>query len=284
MKYYLGAPFWSFAEWKGRFYKDKAKPAEFLEQYSSVFNTVEAGATFYANPKPDSVKRWRSQVPDDFRFVFKVPQLITHKLKLQGCRKELFDFLKLMEPVHDVTGLFQIQLSPSISAEEFEDLNSFLELCPSRLPWAVEVRHSSWFDESDNERMLDDLLLRKGVTRMHFNTSALFRKNPNSATLKESWSMKPRNPDRWSVTTPTPAIRFISCDEIMTSLKDASKLLQATAYWIEKDLVPYIFLHSPGNMITPDLCREFHKVLSRRIEMPELNDFPVDIKSQPELF
>lgn len=284
MQYYLGGPFWSFADWKGRFYEKKAKPSEFLEQYSAVFNTVEAGATFYANPKADSVKKWRTQVPDNFRFVFKIPQLITHKLKLQDCQKELTEFLKLMEPVHEVTGMFQIQLSPSFTAEHFDDLKDFLELCPKDLPWAVEARNSSWFDEGENEKKLDELLLQNGVTRMHFNTAALFRKDPITATLKESWAKKPRNPDRWSVTTPTPAVRFISCDETMTSLKDASRLLQATAYWLEKELTPYIFLHSPGNVITPDLCREFHKVLSRRIDLDPLAEFPVDIKTQPELF
>ncbi|MCM8537765.1 MAG: DUF72 domain-containing protein [Lentisphaeraceae bacterium] len=284
MQYYLGGPFWSFADWKGMFYKKNAKPGEFLEQYASVFNTVEAGSTFYANPKQDSVKKWRSQVSDDFRFVFKLPKLITHKLKLEDCQKELTDFLKLMEPVHEVTGMFQIQLSPSFSGDGFDVLKSFLEIISKDLNWAVEARHSDWFDNGENEKKLDDLLLQHSVTRMHFNTSALFKKDPITATLKESWSKKPRNPDRWSVTTPTPAIRYISCDEIMTSLKDASRLLQATAYWLEQGLTPYIFLHSPGNKITPQLCQEFHKILSRKIDLEPLPTFPIDENTQLDLF
>lgn len=284
MRYYLGGPFWSFADWKGTFYYNKAKADEMLEQYASVFNTVEAGSTFYANPKPDSVLKWRKQVPDYFRFVFKIPKLITHQLMLQNCREELATFLKLMEPLHEVTGMFHIQLSPSFSPKNFAMLEDFLSYCPVDLPWAVEVRHRDWFDEGDNEKMLDELLLARGVTRIHFNTEALFKKDPDTATLKESWSKKPRNPDRWSVTTPNPAVRFISCDKVHESLVDASKLLQASAYWIENDLKPYIFLHSPGNIITPKLCKEFHSILQRKIDMPDLNYFPSDLNIQPELF
>ena len=284
MKYYLGGPFWSFNDWKGAFYTAKAKPDEFLEQYASVFNTVEAGSTFYALPKAETVQKWREMVPDSFRFVFKVPKLITHELKLNHCEKELQTFLTLLEPVLDVTGMIHIQLSPSFSPDHFHSLKEFLDKLSKDIPWAVEVRHKGWFDESQNEKLLDELLLNSGVTRMHFNTEALFKKDPNTANLKESWSKKPRNPDRWSVTTPTPAVRFISCDDLTQSLKDSSKLLQATAYWIEQGLTPYVFLHSPGNVITPDLCKEFHTVLQRRIEMPDLKNFPGKENIQPELF
>ncbi|MCM8541012.1 MAG: DUF72 domain-containing protein [Lentisphaeraceae bacterium] len=284
MRYYLGAPFWSFADWKGKFYSQKTKADEMLEQYSSVFNTVEAGSTFYANPKADSVLKWRHQVPDTFRFVFKIPKLITHQLMLQNVQDELNEFLKLMEPVHDVTGMFHIQLPPSFSAKNLPILEDFISHCPKHLPWALEVRHKDWFDEAENEQKLDDLLLKHGITRIHFNTEALFRKKPETVALKESWAKKPRNPDRWSVTTPNPAVRYISCDLVHESLKDASKLLQAAAYWIENDLKPYIFLHSPGNVITPKLCKEFHSILQRKIEMPDLNFFPSELNIQPELF
>ena len=284
MRYYLGGPFWSFADWKGIFYMNKCKPDEYLEQYASVFNTVEAGSTFYAFPKAESVEKWRKQVPDSFRFVFKIPKLITHEKKLVDCEQELNDFLNLMKPVQDVVGMFHIQLPPVFSPENFQTLDNFLSICPNEFQWALEVRHKDWFDDGENEKMLDDLLLRYGVTRMHFNTEALFKKDPHTPSLKESWDKKPRNPDRWSVTTPTPAVRFISCDQVHQSLKDASKLLQAAAYWIENDLKPYIFLHSPGNLITPKLCKEFHTVLQRKIPMPDLNYFPSDLNIQPELF
>lgn len=284
MRYFLGGPFWSFADWKGIFYMNKAKPDEYLEQYASVFNTVEAGSTFYAVPQSASVEKWRKQVPDQFRFVFKIPRMITHDLKLANCKKELVHFLNIMNPVHEVTGMYHIQLSPAFSAEYFSVLEEFLNLCPKDLPWAVEARHKDWFDEGENEMKLDELLISRGITRVHFNTESLFKKDPATPSLKESWSKKPRNPDRWSVTTPNPTVRFISCDQVHQSLVDASKLLQATAYWIDQGLKPYIFLHSPGNIITPKLCREFHTVLQRRIEMSDLNYFPCELNIQPELF
>ena len=183
--YFLGGPFWSYNEWKGGLYSKKASQDLFLEQYSSVFNTVEAGSTFYAFPKADSVCRWRGSVPDDFRFIFKIPKLITHELKLQNAHNELKDFLTLMEPVFEVTGIFHIQLSPGFSIERFDHLSKFLEEWPKELPAAVEVRHKSFF-ETENEKRLDDLLLNCSVTRIHFNTEALFRKKADTPELQES--------------------------------------------------------------------------------------------------
>jgi uncharacterized protein YecE (DUF72 family) len=282
--YYLGGPFWSFNEWKGSFYSKKASQDQFLEQYASVFNTVEAGSTFYAFPKAESVKKWRAAVPDSFRFIFKIPKLITHQLKLQNCQKELGEFLTLMEPVVEVTGMFQIQLSPGFSADYFTELEKFLEKWPQEIPAAVEVRHKSFFDSGENEQKLNDLLLNKSVTRMHFNTEALFRKKADTMQLQESQSKKPQSPDRWSVTTPTPAVRFISCDDLNESLKDADKLLQATSHWLSHGLKPYVLLHSPGNVITPELCRIFHKKLMNKIGTEELNKFPAEKDFQPNLF
>ena len=282
--YFLGGPFWSFNDWKGNFYSKSAATSSFLEEYSSVFNTVEAGSTFYALPKKDSVKKWRDSVPDSFRFIFKIPKRITHELKLRDCQKELSEFLSIMEPVHDVTGMLHIQLSRGFKGEQFEDLKAFIDICTDELPWAVEVRHKDFFDQSVYEKQLDEFLVKKSVTRIHFNTSALFKKSPDTMTLQESQSKKPQNPDRWSVTTPNPTIRFISCDELDQSLKDCSRLLQATAYWIEQGLTPYILLHSPGNKITPELCRKFHKVLQRKVDMEGLDIFPGEKNFQPDLF
>jgi hypothetical protein len=48
LQYCLGCPMWSNQQWVGELFTSNAKPADFLRQYSSVFNTVEGNTTFYA--------------------------------------------------------------------------------------------------------------------------------------------------------------------------------------------------------------------------------------------
>ena len=39
---------------------------------------MEGNTTFYATPTPEIVERWRDQVPETFRFCFKLPKTVTH--------------------------------------------------------------------------------------------------------------------------------------------------------------------------------------------------------------
>ena len=50
LPYYLGCPSWSENAWRDYLYPQDAKPAEFLDLYSQVFNAVEGNTTFYASP------------------------------------------------------------------------------------------------------------------------------------------------------------------------------------------------------------------------------------------
>jgi uncharacterized protein YecE (DUF72 family) len=48
-------------------------------EYASLLPAVEVQQTFYQPPKPDTLRRWREEVPDDFEFTIKAWQLITHQ-------------------------------------------------------------------------------------------------------------------------------------------------------------------------------------------------------------
>ncbi len=49
-----------------------------LPRYARELSLVEVQKTFYRMPQRDTLRRWRDQVPPDFVFTLKVPQLITH--------------------------------------------------------------------------------------------------------------------------------------------------------------------------------------------------------------
>ncbi len=50
-----------------------------LVRYAAVFSVVEVQLTFYQPPRPATLEKWRSQVPEDFEFTLKAWQLITHE-------------------------------------------------------------------------------------------------------------------------------------------------------------------------------------------------------------
>ena len=79
---YVGATGWSMKEWKGKIYPPIAKASEFLFHYSRQFNSIELNSTHYNLPRPETIQRWKTQVPDDFRFCPKVWQQVSHRKDL----------------------------------------------------------------------------------------------------------------------------------------------------------------------------------------------------------
>ncbi len=127
LQYYLGCPIWSKKQWVGELFAADAKPADFLRQYSSVFNTVEGNTTFYALPKPATVRKWRNETPPHFRFCFKFPKTISHQLRLQDAEQETLKFLNRLAPLGEKLGPFFLQLPPSFDFDELPALENFLK-------------------------------------------------------------------------------------------------------------------------------------------------------------
>ncbi len=74
---------WKYSSWKGLVYS-KAKPKNFLEEYSALYSTVEVDQWFWSLfghsvvlPKLGVVQEYADSVPDSFKFGVKVPNSIT---------------------------------------------------------------------------------------------------------------------------------------------------------------------------------------------------------------
>ena len=53
-------------------------PGMALARYQKIFSVLEVQQTFYQPPETTTLEKWRAQTPDDFEFVLKAWQLITH--------------------------------------------------------------------------------------------------------------------------------------------------------------------------------------------------------------
>ncbi len=183
MSLFLGLPQWSHPAWPGHLLGVGAKPAEHLAHYARVFNTVEGNTTFYASPTPDTVRRWADAVPAHFRFSFKFPQTISHQSDLVSADKQVSDFIRLLEPLHDKLGLLKLQLPARFGPQGLPRLAAFFERLPPAFPYALEVRHPDFFAKGEAERQLNRLLMDKGINRIMLDSRPLFSVPATTAAM-----------------------------------------------------------------------------------------------------
>jgi uncharacterized protein YecE (DUF72 family) len=95
------------------------------------------------------VKNWHKRSTQNFRFTAKFPKIITHDKRLKDVDKELERFFEAIRPLADKTLSLLIQLPPSLHIfEGLERLRGLVPTLDNRFRYAIEVRHSSWFQDS----------------------------------------------------------------------------------------------------------------------------------------
>ena len=174
---YIGTSSWKYSGWAGLLYDEeryhyrgKFAEARFertcLAEYAEVFKTVCVDAAYYQFPSEKYLAGLAAQVPDDFRFTFKVTDDITLKrfpnLPRFGTRAgqpnqhfldaDLFRraFLAPCETVRPKVGLLIFEFSRFYPADyehgrEFTaDLDVFLGKLPAGWRYAVELRNRHW--------------------------------------------------------------------------------------------------------------------------------------------
>ena len=82
MTLYIGTSGFSYKEWKGPFYPEDLRAKDMLSYYATRLNSVEINNTFYRMPKASVLEDWSQKVPEDFSFVLKASQRITHHKRL----------------------------------------------------------------------------------------------------------------------------------------------------------------------------------------------------------
>ncbi len=279
-KYHIGLTQWGLKEWKGIFYTDAAVQEQFLKQYATVFNSVEGNTTFYRAPSPETVLKWGDQVPDGFKFCFKFPQGITHYKRLKGVESEVLEFLELFDPIRKKLGPFHIQLSSQFSFNEFDKLEELCELLPPHYHYALEVRHSDFYDRGKKENRLFNLLKANSIDRVTFDTRKLHAIKGGDSSIVAAQKKKPQNPVRFDASSSRPFVRFVGANDIINNEVYLKEWAIITADWIKDGLHPYIFIHSPDTLYAPKIARHFHKLLSNFIELDEMPASPKDRQNE----
>ncbi|CAI8753527.1 DUF72 domain-containing protein [Pseudomonas chlororaphis] len=272
LPYYLGCPSWSENAWREYLYPESARPTDFLGLYCQVFNAVEGNTTFYARPAEATVQRWAQTMPEHFRFTAKFPGDISHGGDLREQLGAAENFLQLLSPLGERVSPLWLQLPASFTPQRLAELAGFID--GLERPLAVEVRHRDFFAKGDAERMLNRLLLDRGVERICLDPRALFSCTSSEPSVLHAQSKKPKVPPRPAAFTQFPQVRFIGHPELEANDPFLVPWIDKVAGWIEEGRTPYIFLHTADNRLAAELARRFHARLMQRLPglpaLPEL--------------
>jgi uncharacterized protein YecE (DUF72 family) len=125
-----GTAGWVFEPWRGTFFPEGLVQKKELAYASSRLGSIEINATFRANQKPESFRKWAGETPEGFVFSVKGPQLVTHIKRLKNCETELANFFASGPlALGAKLGPFVWQLPPNLGFDA-EVLESFLAMLP----------------------------------------------------------------------------------------------------------------------------------------------------------
>jgi uncharacterized protein YecE (DUF72 family) len=261
---YLGLPLWAHAEWEGSLYRADGRRRTWLNQYASVFNTVEGNTTFYSVPSPQRVARWMEQAPADFRFSFKFPRTITHDNALEAGVDAAHAFLDRLRPLGPRLGPFMLQLPASAGPGIIDGLDRFLESLPSDVRCAVEFRHRRFFEDTAVRQATDEMLQAHGADRVVLDSRPMRSGDMRHPDVVNAEHRKPDLPVLLNPLTRHPVVRFIAHPEPATTEPWLDRWAAYVVRWMLDDREPFFFMHCPNNTHSPALARRFHACLQRR--------------------
>jgi uncharacterized protein YecE (DUF72 family) len=263
---------WTHKAWQGRFLAHPLPAHERLRSYAGWCNAVEGNTTFYATPARDTVASWARQTDPGFRFVIKLPKVVTHERRLAGADDVLRAFLDAIEPLGTRAHALWIQLPGSFTPADVPVLDRFLGRLPAAHRYAVEVRHPAFFDDPRSTALLEGVLGDAGAEWVPFDTTAFFRSRPTSEAERDAWTNKPRMPLRTVALTDRPIVRYLGRDATARTVEGWQRWIEITAGWLREGRTPTIFIHTPDNVDAPLLARRFHAEVGARV--PGLEALP----------
>lgn len=120
-----------------------------LAFYAQYQNSIEINSSFYKLPQIKTTIRWATEVPDNFRFTFKLWKEITHQKNLLFNAGDIERFLQSIAGAMEKKGCLLVQFPPSLQASAFPQLQELILLLKnSSWPIAMEFRHPSWYKDA----------------------------------------------------------------------------------------------------------------------------------------
>jgi uncharacterized protein YecE (DUF72 family) len=180
MNSYIGTSGWWYPHWHKDevFYPKWVSTYKRLEYYASQLDAVEVNSTFYEIPPKARVERWVDRTPDKFRFVFKVPKLISHQNAVNVKQIELFKEIVEVSKEKFAGVLMQFPASKKADLGWLSEL-MYRFIKSNISPVAVEFRSSTWFANDIVDKLLTDFYGHIIIVSAYDNRSLQWIYPPN---------------------------------------------------------------------------------------------------------
>ena len=244
---YIGATGWSMKAWEGKIYPPKTKSTDYLHYYSRQYGTIELNTTHYRIPTIETIEKWYKQSPDDFRFCPKIPQTISHGNNLGLNDSNLDLFCESIRGLGEKLGCCFIQLPPYFDLARLPVLENFLGRFPQDIPLAVEVRHTSFFENQANAETYFKLLET-------YDRSAVIT---DVAGRRDVLHMR--------ITNQRTMVRFVGNGLVDSDYRRMDNWVERMAEWAMAGLNEiYFFPHEPDNVLAPEISVYLSDILSQK--------------------
>ena len=146
----IGTSGYDYPEWKGVFYPQELKRADFLSYYATQFNALELNSTFYSMPTADRLYSFYQRSQGKVSFSIKANRMLTHEItKMWPNASDEFKHAlnPLLENDSLSAVLFQFPQSFHYTNENRIYLAKLIEEFQG-YPVVIEFRHKEWIRES----------------------------------------------------------------------------------------------------------------------------------------
>lgn len=134
------------------FFPEEFKDRSRLCFYGSLMNSLEVNSSFYKIPMAATVARWTKDVPDDFKFTFKLFREVTHNKGLAFDPDTVKQFMQVISQAGDKKGSLLVQFPASVRIAQLRQLSLLMHTLREYDPlmeWniALEFRHVSLYQD-----------------------------------------------------------------------------------------------------------------------------------------
>ena len=146
----IGTSGYDYPEWKGVFYPEELKRADFLSYYATQFNALELNNTFYNMPTAERLMSFYKRSEGKLAFSIKANHQLTHEIP-QNWKTVSDEFKTAVNPLQEKACLSAVLFQLPESFHYTKENRIYLaELIKSfeGYPTVIEFRHREWVRES----------------------------------------------------------------------------------------------------------------------------------------
>ncbi|NVK27558.1 MAG: DUF72 domain-containing protein [Flavobacteriia bacterium] len=265
MKIYYGMAQWQHPAWVNWLYPASLPSAERVGRYSQVFSTVEVGSTFYTKVDDAQLMRWYESVSDEFKFSFKAPQTVTHRLierPWDDVQQDWLAFMLSLQPLQNKLGPTMLQFPAVCDSRALEVILALCDMWTLSTPLSVEVRNLDYFDKAQTETAFLSSLAERNVNRVIMDSRPVFSTEAYCESLVDAQKKKPRVPCHPVATANHPVIRFIGHPDLPRNDLWLDQWATKLSQWLSDGLTPSVFVHSSDNIAAPTLAAQLDEKVS----------------------